>query len=304
MGLQVVKRNGQKEDVRFDAIQEKLTKLSEGLNQDWVDPGLVTKLVIEGLYDGVTTSELDELAAETAASLAAQHPDYSKLAARICVDNLHRSTKDVFSDIISDLRNYVDPESGKHAPLISEEVFDIIMENKDVLNPHIDYERDHNYDYFGFKTLERSYLLRLDGLVAERPQHMLMRVSVGIHHGNIEKALETYDLMSEGWFTHATPTLFNSGTPTPQMSSCFLLTMIEDSLDGIYDTLKQCARISKSAGGIGLSIHQIRSKGSYIKGTNGHSNGLVPMLRVFNDTARYVDQGGGCLLYTSPSPRD
>ncbi|RJV00713.1 MAG: ribonucleoside-diphosphate reductase subunit alpha [Candidatus Poseidoniales archaeon] len=293
MGLQVVKRNGDKEDVRFDAIQEKLTNLSVGLNTDWVDPGMLTKLVIEGLYDGVTTSELDELAAETAASLAAQHPDYSKLAARICVDNLHRSTKDVFTDVVSDLRNYVDPESGKHAPLISEEVFDIIMANKDVLNSHIDYDRDHNYDYFGFKTLERSYLLRLDGNVVERPQHMLMRVAVGIHHGKIEKALETYDLMSEGWFTHATPTLFNSGTPTPQMSSCFLLTMQEDSLDGIYDTLKQCARISKSAGGIGLSIHQIRSKGSYIKGTNGHSNGLVPMLRVFNDTARYVDQGGG-----------
>ena len=293
MGLQVVKRNGQKEDVRFDAIQEKLSRLSEGLNRDWVDPGLVSKLVIEGLYDGVTTTELDELAAETAASLAAQHPDYSKLAARICVDNLHRSTKDVFSEVVSDLRNFVDSESGLHAPLISEEVYNIIMENKDVLDAHIDYDRDHNYDYFGFKTLERSYLLRLDGQVAERPQHMIMRVAVGIHHANIEKALETYDLMSEGWFTHATPTLFNSGTPTPQMSSCFLLTMIEDSLDGIYDTLKQCARISKSAGGIGLSIHQIRSKGSYIKGTNGHSNGLVPMLRVFNDTARYVDQGGG-----------
>ncbi len=293
MGLQVVKRNGEKEDVRFDAIQEKLTKLSLDLNQQWVDPGYVTKLVIEGLYDGVTTSELDELAAETAASLASQHPDYSKLAARICVDNLHRSTKDVFSEVIADLRNYVDPESGKHAPLISEEVFDIIMANSDVLDAHLDYDRDHNYDYFGFKTLERSYLLKLDGEVAERPQHMLMRVAVGIHHTNIEKALETYDLMSEGWFTHATPTLFNSGTPKPQMSSCFLLTMQDDSLDGIYDTLKQCARISKSAGGIGLSIHQIRAKGSYIKGTNGHSNGLVPMLRVFNDTARYVDQGGG-----------
>jgi ribonucleoside-diphosphate reductase alpha chain len=293
MGLQVVKRNGDKEDVRFDAIQEKLTKLSYGLHEKWVDPGMVTKLVIEGLYDGVTTSELDELAAETAASLASHHPDYSKLAARICVDNLHRSTKDTFSEVVSDLRNYVDPESGKHAPLISEEVFAIIMENKDVLDAHIDYNRDHNFDYFGFKTLERSYLLRLDGAVVERPQHMFLRVSVGIHHDNIEKALETYDLMSEGWFTHATPTLFNSGTPTPQMSSCFLLTMQEDSLDGIYDTLKQCARISKSAGGIGLSIHQIRSKGSYIKGTNGHSNGLVPMLRVFNDTARYVDQGGG-----------
>ena len=293
MAMQVVNRKGEREDVRFDAIHEKLVTLAEGLDGTWVDPGHVTKLTIEGLYDGVTTRELDQLAAETAASLASHHPDYSRLAARICVDDLHRSTKSLFTDVITDLRDYIDPESKKHAPLISEEVFDIIMANADKLNNHIDYDRDYNYDYFGFKTLERSYLLKLHGEVAERPQHMLMRVSVGIHHGNIEKALETYDLMSQGYFTHATPTLFNSGTPTPQMSSCFLLTMQDDSLVGIYDTLKQCALISKSAGGIGLSIHHIRSKGSYIKGTNGESNGIVPMLRVFNDTARYVDQGGG-----------
>ena len=293
MTMQVVNRKGEREDVRFDAIHEKLRSLTEGLDPVWVDPGHVTKLTIEGLYDGVTTRELDQLAAETAASLASQHPDYSRLAARICVDDLHRSTKDTFTDVITDLREYIDPESGKHAPLISEEVYGIIMENAEILNNHIDYSRDHNYDYFGFKTLERSYLLRLNGEIAERPQHMLLRVAVGIHHGNISKALETYDLMSQGYFTHATPTLFNSGTPTPQMSSCFLLTMQDDSLDGIYDTLKQCALISKSAGGIGLSIHHIRSKGSYIKGTNGESNGIVPMLRVFNDTARYVDQGGG-----------
>jgi ribonucleoside-diphosphate reductase alpha chain len=293
MTMQVIKRNGTKEAVRFDAILEKLTKLSEDLNTDWLDPGLVTKLTIEGLYDGVTTRELDMLAAETAASLTSQHPDYSRLAARICVDDLHRSTKGVFTDVVRDLREYIDPESGKHAPLISEEIFDIVMSNAEAFNNHIDYSRDNNYDYFGFKTLERSYLLRLNGEIAERPQDMLMRVAVGIHHGNIEKALETYDLMSEGYFTHATPTLFNSGTPMPQMSSCFLLTMQDDSLDGIYDTLKQCALISKSAGGIGLSIHHIRSQGSYIKGTNGTSNGIVPMLRVFNDTARYVDQGGG-----------
>ena len=291
--MQVVNRKGEREDVRFDAILEKLTTLSEGLNSKWVDPGHVTKLTIEGLYDGVTTRELDQLAAETAASLASQHPEYSRLAARICVDDLHRATKDSFTDVITDLREYIDPESGKHAPLISEEVFDVIMEHADVLNNHIDYSRDNNYDYFGFKTLERSYLLRLNGEIAERPQHMLMRVSVGIHYNNIPRALETYDLMSQGYFTHATPTLFNSGTPMPQMSSCFLLTMQDDSLDGIYDTLKQCALISKSAGGIGLSIHHVRSKGSYIKGTNGTSNGIVPMLRVFNDTARYVDQGGG-----------
>ncbi len=293
MTMQVVNRKGEREDVRFDAIHEKLRTLTYGLDPVWIDPGHVTKLTIEGLYDGVTTRELDQLAAETAASLASQHPDYSRLAARICVDDLHRSTKDTFTDVVTDLREYIDPESNKHAPLISEEVYDIIMENAEILNNHIDYTRDHNYDYFGFKTLERSYLLRLNGEIAERPQHMLLRVAVGIHHANIPKALETYDLMSQGYFTHATPTLFNSGTPTPQMSSCFLLTMQDDSLDGIYDTLKQCALISKSAGGIGLSIHHIRSKGSYIKGTNGESNGIVPMLRVFNDTARYVDQGGG-----------
>ena len=293
MTMQVVNRKGEREDVRFDAILEKLSGLTNGLDTNWVDAANLTKLTIEGLYDGVTTRELDQLAAETAASLASHHPDYSKLAARICVDDLHRSTKETFSEVITDLREFIDPESGEHAPLISQEVYDIIMANKATLDNYVDYDRDFNYDYFGFKTLERSYLLKLNGEVAERPQHMLMRVAVGIHHDNIEKALETYDLMSQGFFTHATPTLFNSGTPTPQMSSCFLLTMQDDSLVGIYDTLKQCALISKSAGGIGLSIHHIRSKGSYIKGTNGESNGIVPMLRVFNDTARYVDQGGG-----------
>ena len=293
MTMQVVNRKGERENVRFDAIHEKLSSLTDGLDTNWVDAANLTKLTIEGLYDGVTTRELDQLAAETAASLASHHPDYSKLAARICVDDLHRSTKDCFSEVITDLRDFIDPESGEHAPLISQEVYDIIMANKEKLDSYIDYNRDFSYDYFGFKTLERSYLLKLNGEVAERPQHMLMRVAVGIHHGDIDKALETYDLMSQGYFTHATPTLFNSGTPTPQMSSCFLLTMQDDSLVGIYDTLKQCALISKSAGGIGLSIHHIRSKGSYIKGTNGESNGIVPMLRVFNDTARYVDQGGG-----------
>ena len=293
MTMQVVNRKGEREDVRFDAILEKLTILSDGLDSNWVDPTHLTKLTIEGLYDGVTTRELDQLAAETAASLASHHPDYSKLAARICVDDLHRSTKETFSEVITDLREFVDPESGAHAPLISPEVYEVIMAHTETLDSYIDYDRDFNYDYFGFKTLERSYLLKINGAVAERPQHMLMRVAVGIHHENIGKALETYDLMSQGFFTHATPTLFNSGTPKPQMSSCFLLTMQDDSLVGIYDTLKQCALISKSAGGIGLSIHHIRSKGSYIKGTNGESNGIVPMLRVFNDTARYVDQGGG-----------
>jgi len=293
MGLKVVNRKGEEEAVRFDAIREKLEGLAEGLNQDWVDTGLVAKLVIEGLYDGVTTKELDQLSAETAASLVSNHPDYSYLASRIAVDDLHKSTSDSFSEIINQLHAYIDPESDKPAPLISDDVHKIVMDNAEMLDSHIDYNRDNNYDYFGFKTIERSYLLKMYGIVAERPQQMLMRVSIGIHKNNLEKALETYDLMSEGWFTHATPTLFNSGTPKPQMSSCFLLTMQDDSLTGIYDTLKQCAMISKSAGGIGISVHHIRSKGSYIKGTNGTSNGLVPMLRVFNDTARYVDQGGG-----------
>ncbi|MAK04710.1 MAG: ribonucleoside-diphosphate reductase subunit alpha [Euryarchaeota archaeon] len=305
MGLQVINRAGEREDVRFDAILEKLTNLAEGLNENWVDVGQVTKMVIEGLYDGVTTKELDELAAETSASLVSNHPDYSKLAARIAVDDLHRSTKDCFSDLIEDLYAYIDPETKKHAPLISDNILEVIRENKEVLDNHIDYSRDFNYDYFGFKTLSRSYLLKLNGEVAERPQHMLMRVAVGIHSNDIEKALETYDLMSEGWFTHATPTLFNAGTTKPQLSSCFLLTMQDDSLEGIYNTLHQCAKISKSAGGIGLSVHPIRSKGSYIKGTNGTSNGLVPMLQVFNATARYVDQGGGkrkgsCAIYLEP----
>ncbi len=293
MGLQVINRQGEREDVRFDAILEKLNKLAVGLNTDWVDTGLVTKNVVEGLYDGVSTREVDKLAAETAASFAANHPDYGMLAAKISVENLHRDTKEKFSDVITDLREYIDPETGKHAPLISEEIYTFIMENKEVLDGHVDYSRDYNYDYFGFKTLEKSYLLKLYGEVAERPQHMLMRVAAGIHSDDLDRALKTYDLMSQGWFTHATPTLFNAGTLKPQLSSCFLLTMQDDSLDGIYDTLKQCALISKSAGGIGLSIHQIRAKGSYIKGTNGTSNGLVPMLQVFNNTARYVDQGGG-----------
>lgn len=293
MGLKVVNRKGEEEDVRFDAILEKLIRLSEGLNSDWVDPGMVSKLVIEGLYDGVSTRQLDQLAAETAASLVSNHPDYSYLAARICIDDLHRCTIGVFSETVDALHAYIDSESGKHAPLIADDVHEIIMANADELNAHVDYSRDGNYDYFGIKTLERAYLLKLDGEIAERPQDMLMRVAIGIHKDDLTKAKETYDLMSEGWFTHATPTLFNSGTPKPQMSSCFLLTMKDDSLDAIYDTLKQCAMISKSAGGIGISVHNIRSKGSYIKGTNGTSNGLVPMLRVFNDTARYVDQGGG-----------
>jgi ribonucleoside-diphosphate reductase alpha chain len=290
--MYVVKRDGRREAVKFDKITARIKKLCYGLNP-LVTPEKVAMKVIEGLYDGVTTSELDNLAAEVAATNTITHPDYALLASRIAVSNLHKNTKKSFSEVVKDLYEYIDPKTDKKAPLISDEVYDIIIKNADILDSTIIYDRDFRYDFFGFKTLERSYLLRLKGEVAERPQQMLMRVAVGIHKDDLDSAIETYNYMSEGWFTHATPTLFNSGTPKPQMSSCFLLTTKEDSIPGIYDTLKQCAQISQSAGGIGLSIHDIRATGSYIKGTNGTSNGIVPMLRVFNDTARYVDQGGG-----------
>ena len=258
-----------------------------------MDPTKVAQTVCQGVYKGVTTSELDELAAETAVTMTSIHPDYARLAARIVVSNLHKSTKKCWTDVIEDLYRYVDKKSGRPASLIGMEAYQFIMTNKDRFNGAIVHDRDDGYDYFGFKTLERSYLLKLGGTIVERPQHMLMRVACGIHLGNVDAAIETYNLMSERWFTHASPTLFNACTPKPQLSSCFLLTMADDSIEGIYDTLKQCAMISKCAGGIGLSVHTIRASGSYIRGTNGTSNGLVPMLRVFNNTARYVDQGGG-----------
>jgi ribonucleoside-diphosphate reductase alpha chain len=289
----VIKRDGRKESVKFDKITARIQKLCYGLDANHVDPIKVAMRVIEGLYDGVTTMQLDNLAAEVAASLTTVHPDYAILAARIAVSNLHKSTNKSFSKTMHDLYHYIDPKTGQRASLIAEDVYQIIMDNAEILDSSIIYDRDFGYDYFGFKTLERSYLLKMNGKVAERPQHLIMRVSIGIHKEDIDAAIETYNLMSERWFTHATPTLFNAGTPKPQMSSCFLLTMKEDSIDGIYDTLKQCAKISQSAGGIGLAIHNIRATGSYIKGTNGTSNGIIPMLRVFNDTARYVDQGGG-----------
>ncbi|WP_298262865.1 ribonucleoside-diphosphate reductase subunit alpha [uncultured Lutibacter sp.] len=288
----VLKRDGRKEPVMFDKITARVRKMCYGLNS-LVDPVKVAMRVIEGLYDGVTTSELDNLAAETAATMTVQHPDYAKLAARIAVSNLHKNTKKTFSEVMTDLYNYVNPRTGKKAPLLSDETYKVIMDNAAKLDSTIIYNRDFGYDYFGFKTLERSYLLKLNGEIAERPQHMLMRVAIGIHQEDIDEAIETYELMSKKIFTHATPTLFNSGTPKPQMSSCFLLQIQEDSIDGIYDTLKQTAKISQSAGGIGLSIHNVRATGSYIRGTNGTSNGIVPMLKVYNDTARYVDQGGG-----------
>ena len=290
--MYVVKRDGHKEPVMFDKITDRIKKLCYGLN-GLVEPVKVAMRVIEGLYDGVSTSELDNLAAETAASMTIAHPDYAQLAARIAISNLHSNTKKSFSETMNEMFHYVNPRTNLEAPLLSEEVHKVIMENANFLDSHIIYNRDFNYDYFGFKTLERSYLLRINGKIVERPQHMLMRVSVGIHLDDLESVIETYDLMSKKFFTHATPTLFNAGTPKPQMSSCFLLAMQDDSIDGIYDTLKQTAKISQSAGGVGLSIHNVRATGSYIRGTNGTSNGIVPMLKVFNDTARYVDQGGG-----------
>ncbi len=288
----VVKRDGRKESVKFDKITARISKMCYGLNPS-VDSVKIAMKVIEGVYDGVTTVELDNLAAEIAATNAATHPDYASLASRIAVSNLHKNTKKSFSQTIHDLYTYVDPKTGQNAGLIADDVYKVIQENAPLLDSTIIYDRDFNFDYFGFKTLERSYLLKLYGNVAERPQHMFMRVAVGIHKGDLNEVIKTYNMISEGWFTHATPTLFNAGTPKPQMSSCFLLQMKDDSISGIYDTLKQTALISQSAGGIGLSIHNVRAKGSYIKGTNGTSNGIVPMLRVFNDTARYVDQGGG-----------
>ena len=290
--MQVIKRTGKREEVSFDKITARVKKLSYGLNP-LVEPIEIAKKVITGLYDGVTTTELDNLAAETAATLAVQHPDYALLAARIAVSNLHKNTDKSFSKVIKDLYNYIDPKTGDKAGLIGETTFQIVQQHKERLDSAIIYDRDYEFDYFGFKTLERSYLLRMRNVVVERPQQLFMRVAVGIHGEDIEAAIETYNLMSEKWFIHATPTLFNAGTPKPQLSSCFLLSMTEDSISGIFETLARCAKISQSAGGIGLSIHNVRATGSYIKGTGGQSNGIIPMLRVFNDTARYVDQGGG-----------
>uniref|UniRef100_A0A9J8B7K2 Ribonucleoside-diphosphate reductase n=2 Tax=Cyprinus carpio TaxID=7962 RepID=A0A9J8B7K2_CYPCA len=290
--MHVIKRDGRQERVMFDKITSRIQKLCYGLNAEFVDPTQITMKVIQGLYSGVTTVELDTLAAEIAATLTTKHPDYAILAARIAVSNLHKETKKVFSEVMEDLYNYVNPLNGRHSPMVSKETLDIVLANKDRLNSAIIFDRDFSYNFFGFKTLERSYLLKINGKVAERPQHMLMRVSVGIHKEDIAAAIETYNLLSEKWFTHASPTLFNAGTNRPQLSSCFLLAMKDDSIDGIYDTLKQCALISKSAGGIGVAVSCIRATGSYIAGTNGNSNGLVPMLRVYNNTARYVDQGG------------
>jgi len=291
--MEVIKRNGRKEAVSFDKITARVKKLCYGLDANYINHLEIAKKVIQGLYDGVSTTDLDNLAAETAATMATNHPEYAVLAARISVSNLHKNTKKSFAETMEILYDYIDPKTNDKAGLISEEIIQIVRDNRDKLDSAIIYDRDYSFDYFGFKTLERSYLLRVNGKIVERPQHLLMRAALGIHSTDLDSAIETYNLMSEKWFIHATPTLFNASTPKPQLSSCFLLSMKEDSITGIFDTLTRCAKISQSAGGIGLSIHNVRAKGSYIKGTGGTSNGIIPMLKVFNDTARYVDQGGG-----------
>jgi ribonucleoside-diphosphate reductase alpha chain len=291
--MEVIKRDGSKERVKLDKILNRVKKQSYGLNMDYIEPMEIAKKVIHGLYDGISSVELDTLAAETAAALTPTHPDYSILASRICVTSLHKRTPKSFSSVIEQLYNYVDPKTGLKAPMIADDVYEIIMNNSKDIDSQIIADRDLDYDYFGFKTLEKSYLLKIDGQPAERPQQMLMRVAIGIHKNDLSSAYKTYDLMSQGYFTHATPTLFNSGTRRPQLSSCFLVSMDDDSIQGIYKTLSDVAQISKNAGGIGLHIHNVRGTGAYIKGTNGTSNGIIPMLKVFNETARYVDQGGG-----------
>jgi ribonucleoside-diphosphate reductase alpha subunit len=289
----VVKRDGRQEPVLFDKITARIAKLCWGLDKNYVEPILISQKVIQGVYKGVATTELDDLAAETAAHMASEHPQYGELASRIAISNLHKCTSKIFSDVADLLYHCQHPKTEELAPLLSTPVYEFIKANSDALNSAIIYDRDFKYDYFGFKTLARSYLLKIDDKIVERPQHMIMRIACGLHYGDLKATLESYHLMSNKWFTHASPTLFSAGTPKPQMSSCFLLTMKDDSIEGIYDTLKSCAQISKQAGGIGLAVHNIRATGSYIRGTNGRSNGLIPMLRVFNNTARYVDQGGG-----------
>ncbi|WPU67086.1 ribonucleoside-diphosphate reductase subunit alpha [Peredibacter starrii] len=289
----VTTRSGKKEPVQFDKITHRISQLTYNLDPKYVDSVQVAKRTINGLFDGITTDELDNLSAEVSAYMTSVHPDYARLAGRIAVANLHRSTSDSFMETFETLYNYTNEFTGEKQPLISDEIFDFAREHKNRISAEIAYSRDFEFDYFGFKTLEKSYLLKVNGKIVERPQHLFMRVALGVQVGNIEEAIKTYHLISEGFFTHASPTLFNAGTNKPQMSSCFLVAAKDDSIEGIYETLKQCALISQSAGGIGLSIHNIRAKGSFIRGTNGTSNGIVPMLRVFNDTARYVDQGGG-----------
>ena len=292
MNIKVVKRNGKKEPVMLDKILDRITQQTYGLDK-LIIPFEVAQKVIEGIMPDIKTQVLDQLAMETAASLATKHPDYSILAARLAITNLHKETKKSFSETVTDLYKYIDPKTGKHSPIVSENFHNIVKKHADEIDSAIVHSRDHNFDYFGFKTLEKSYLLKLDGKVAERPQYMYMRTALQVWGENLEKVIETYNTLSEGYYTHATPTLFNSGTGRPQLSSCFLLDVENDSIEGIFNTLKESAQISKNAGGIGISFTKVRSKGTYIAGTNGTSNGIIPFLKIYNETARAVDQGGG-----------
>jgi len=292
MNIKVVKRNGKKEPVMLDKILDRITQQTYGLDK-LIIPFEVAQKVIEGIMPDIKTSTLDQLAMETAASLATKHPDYSILAARLAITNLHKETKKSFSETVTDLFKYIDPKTGKHSPIVSESFYNIVKKHSDDIDSAIVHSRDHNFDYFGFKTLEKSYLLKLDGKVAERPQYMYMRTALQVWGENLEKVIETYNTLSEGYYTHATPTLFNSGTTRPQLSSCFLLDLESDSIEGIFNTLKESAQISKNAGGIGISFTKVRAKGTYIAGTNGTSNGIIPFLKIYNETARAVDQGGG-----------
>ena len=290
--MDILKRNGAKEPLKLEKIGSRIKKLTYGLH-DMVDPDLVSTKVVSGLYDGVSSAELDQLSAETSASMITTHPDYGKLAARIAITALYKDVEKDFSRVAKKLYEYINPKTGETSGMISDEVYSVIQKHADELDGMIVHDRDFNFDFFGFMTLKKSYLLKMDSKAAETPQHLYMRVAVGIWRDNLQMVQKTYDMLSQGLFTHATPTLFNAGTNRPQLSSCFLLDVDDDSIPGIYKTLSDCAKISQSAGGIGINIHKIRAKGSYIKGTNGHSNGIIPMLRVFNETARYVDQGGG-----------
>ncbi len=293
MNIKVTKRNGKKEPVMLDKIVERINQQTYGLDSKWISPFDVAQKVIAGVTPDIKTSTLDQLAMETAASLTTKHPDYSVLAARLAITALHKETKKSFSETVKDLYNYINPVTGKHAPIVSKQFNEITQKYADELDSAIVHSRDHNFDYFGFKTLEKSYLLKINGVVAERPQYMYMRTALQVWGENLEKVIETYNTLSEGYYTHATPTLFNSGTTRPQLSSCFLLDTENDSIEGIFNTLKESAQISKNAGGIGISFNKVRAKGTYIAGTNGTSNGIIPFLKIFNETARAVDQGGG-----------
>lgn len=291
--VKVTKRNGKKEPVMLDKIMDRINQQTYGLDQKFISPFEVAQKVIEGITPDIQTRILDQLAMETSASMTTRHPDYAVLAARLAITSLHKETKKSFSETVADLYNYINPKTKERASIVSKDFYNLVMSNKDILDSAIVHSRDHNFDYFGYKVLEKSYLLKINGQVAERPQYMYMRTALQVWNKNIEKVIETYNLLSEGYYTHATPTLFNSGTNRPQLSSCFLLDIKDDSIEGIFDTLKETAQISKNAGGIGIAASKIRSTGTYIKGTNGTSNGIIPFMKIYNETARAVDQGGG-----------